>query len=107
MRKYKLTTAELDELSSKKTFVLAISEAIHRHYKPIDSIDYDVFFDKDGNLNEFLVMTYRGGAIAVRNCYGNSKSAIFDEIAKLFNGGYYDEVKDYRELKATKKQQVL
>lgn len=107
MRKYKLTTLELDELSAKKTFVLALSEALHRQYKSIDSIDYDVFIDKDGNLNEFLVMTYRGGAIAVRNCYGDSKNAILHEIANLSDGGYYDEVKDYRELKATKKQQIL
>lgn len=93
---------ELDtirELFRKQLFVENLSKAFNESDgHSIEKLEYDIFYVDDIQY-EYLVVTYTGGAIAVRNCYGNSLSAIFDEIARLFNGGYYEEVFNYRVLK--------
>lgn len=48
-------------------------------------------------IREFVVMTYRGGAIAPKTVTANSLSAIMNDIAGLMYGGYYSEVEEYRE----------
>lgn len=86
-------------LAKKQLFVEALSQAFNESVgHSIEKLDYDIFYVGDIQY-EYLVVTYNGGAIAARNCYGDSLSAIFDEIARLFNGGYYDEVSDYLTLK--------
>ena len=86
------------ELNKKRLFVEALSQAFNESVgHSIEKLDYDVFYVDDIQY-EYLVVTYDGGAIAARNCYGDSLSAIFGEIARLF-GGYYDEVSDYLALK--------
>ena len=87
------------ELNKKRLFVEALSQAFNESVgHSIEKLDYDIFYVDDVRY-EYLVVTYDGGAIAARNCYGDSLSAIFGEIARLFNGGYYDEVSDYLTLK--------
>lgn len=87
------------ELNKKRLFVEALSQAFNESVgHSIEKLDYDIFY-VDDIRHEYLVVTYDGGAIAARNCYGDSLSAIFGEIARLFNGGYYDEVSDYLTLK--------
>ena len=87
------------ELNKKRLFVEALSQAFNESVgHSIEKLDYDIFYVDDIRY-EYLVVTYDGGAIAARNCYGDSLSAIFGEIARLFNGGYYDEVSDYLTLK--------
>ena len=87
------------ELNKKRLFVEALSQAFNESVgHSIEKLDYDVFYVDDIRY-EYLIVTYDGGAIAARNCYGDSLSAIFGEIARLFNGGYYDEVSDYLTLK--------
>ena len=87
------------ELNKKRLFVEALSQAFNESVgHSIEKLDYDIFYVDDIRY-EYLVVTYDGGAIAARNCYGDSLSAIFGEIARLFNGGYYDEVSDYTTLK--------
>ena len=57
----------------------------------------DQFKDEFSNqvyYQEYLVVTYDGGAIGVRSCNGNSFTAIFEELTKMLDGGYYDEVQD-------------
>ena len=50
---------------------------------------------KQGDLDkEYLVVTYDGGAIGVRSCNCDSFTAIFEELTKMLDGGYYDEVQD-------------
>ena len=87
------------ELNKKRLFVEALSQAFNESVgHSIEKLDYDIFY-VDDIRHEYLVVTYDGGAIAARNCCGDSLSAIFGEIARLFNGGYYDEVSDYLTLK--------
>ena len=43
-------------------------------------------------LEEYLIVTYRGGAWAARHANINSNSVNFQEIGRMLNGGCYDEV---------------
>lgn len=43
-------------------------------------------------IEEYLVVTYRGGAWAARHANINSNSVNFKEIGKMLDGGCYDEV---------------
>ncbi len=88
-----------EELQGKINFVKDLSDAITNNLKSIKNISYEVFKNQKYNYHqEYLKIDYDGGAFAIRNCNGNSKTAIFEEINKLLNGGYYDEVSDYNRL---------
>ena len=68
----------------------------------IKKIEYRVFkcdhhtddFGDQVHYQEYLVITYDGGAIGVRNCNGDSFTAISEELTKMLDGGYYNEVQD-------------
>lgn len=47
---------------------------------------------------EYVVVTYKGGAVAVRNNSGNSISATLESAAGLVDGGYYSEVRTYENM---------
>ncbi len=79
-------------LNKKVNFVHSISKAITKVQDNVESIDYIVLRNKDFDcVSEYLVINYKGGAKTVRTCTGNSCSAIFIEISKYLNSGYYDE----------------
>lgn len=85
----------------KKTFIENISKAFEARPSgsTVASITYEVF-KKEINVEttyfaEYLVVTFFGGAKSVRSANGNGTIANFQELAKLIDGGYYDEVRDY------------
>ncbi|MBQ0142032.1 MAG: hypothetical protein KBT06_04410 [Prevotellaceae bacterium] len=87
------------ELIGKKNFVDRVAYAIcNQHRIAITDIQFKLFEHPDYGTQELIVITYSGSAIAVRNVNYNSNSANFCEIANMINGGYYDEVKSYREM---------
>ena len=49
-------------------------------------------------LEEYLIVTYRGGAWAARHANINSNSVNFQEIGKMLNGGCYGEVDEVKRL---------
>lgn len=57
-----------------------------------------IFLERIGD-EEFIVIQFEGGGISVRNATGNSTVANIAELAKLLNGGYYDEVEYYKKQK--------
>lgn len=90
-----------EELKDKISFVNNLSIAITSSLSWITKISYEVFENtKYDYIQEYLKVEYKGGAYAIRNCNGNSRTAIFEEVAKLLNGGYYDEVSNYVHLLA-------
>ena len=90
---------------NKKAFIDSISKAFQLSPKThsIESIQYEHFTKQINNefvtnhtyYQEYLVITFDGGAISVRSINGNSDRANFREIGKLIDGGYYDEVELY------------
>lgn len=93
-------------LKSKVAFVESINEALNKTVAEsklpipeVERVDYVVHLHSNGQwIDERVVITYRGGAIGVRNCSGTSCVGIFTEIAKLLDGGYYDEVERFKDI---------
>lgn len=82
---------------AKQAFVDKLSNAIGGQCSGVDAVTYEVFRQKKtGYYQEYVVMHYRGGAIAVRTVNGTSHSGILREIAKMVDGGYYEEVDAYK-----------
>lgn len=89
----------LEELKGKADFVDAVSKAIGWNCGSVTDVHY-VAYQEEGSDEpyEFILVIYRGGGYAVRNVHMNSHSAILRDIAKLTDGGYYDEVEGYEKL---------
>lgn len=87
----------LKELRDKVDFVDGLSAVIAKYCGNVNSITYEVYEDVSNPewLTEVLVYHFVGGAILVRDCSGNSQSAILEEVANYVNGGYYAEVERY------------
>lgn len=89
-------------IPNKVKFINDLNKIIPNYKTSIKKIEYKVFrcdnfkeeFGNQIYYQEYLVVTYDGGAISVRCCNGNSFTAIFEELTKMLDGGYYDEVQD-------------
>ena len=79
---------------TKKFMFFKIGKVIAESFPKIRSIFLDEVLDQ-----EYIVVRFVGGAISVRNVTYNSLPANIVELGKLLNGGYYDEVEYYIELK--------
>ena len=89
----------------KKAFIDGLNAAFQ--VKPrkhsVDSVEYELYSKVINNeyvtdhihYQEYLVVTFDGGAKSVRNINGNSNTANFRELGKLIDGGYYEEVEAY------------
>lgn len=86
-------------LEEKKIVFDEMGKAISKALPNIVSIELDILKTEDEGTYEYIVVTFRGGAISVRNASINSMSANLAEISKLVNGGYYKEVETYKNLK--------
>lgn len=100
-----MTNAEkLMLFKEKKDFIENLNKAFQTFPKDsaVASVAYEVYAKKVNEdvtyYQEYLVVTFFGGAKAVRNANGNSNPANFKELGKLVEGGYYDEVQSYETL---------
>lgn len=90
-------------LLNKKLFVDKLSIALSGNCGQVIEVRYEAYESKeDSEPQEFIILTFRGGAISVRNVHMNSHSAILRELGRLVNGGYYDEVNYYMDLQNNK-----
>jgi len=91
-----------DNLKKKVQFVKEISGIVVKVQPNVASIDYEVYQSKKNPkwITEFLIVNYVGGERTIRNCTGNSFSAIYTEIGKYLNNGYYDEIQYYNDIVA-------
>lgn len=97
---------EILEYIEKKMYIDELGKVLVRYHKNIVNVKLDIFIDYKGNIQEFLVVTYRGGAMAVRDCAINSNYANYLELGNLIMGGYYDEVDYYHSLKAEENTEI-
>lgn len=96
-------TEKIEMYKRKKAFVDDISNVLgtRDHRIGIMYVDYEVYRKTDDNRDyfvEFIVVVFDGGAELVRCVNGNSNYANYQEIGKLLDGGYYDEIPRYRAL---------
>ena len=83
----------------KKIAFDKIGAVIAEHIFNINKIELDVF-KSDRNIEyEYIVVTFKGGSISVRNASYNSLTTNIRELGKLLDGGYYKEVEEYKKLK--------
>lgn len=84
-----------EALRAKKDFIESLNYSFMEFESgtSVREIKYYVF----ENGIEYVVLEFKGGAICARNCTGSSQVAVFQEIAKMLNGGYYEEVKYFKE----------
>lgn len=98
----------MTEFKNKKAFVNNINAAFQLRPRThsVAKIEYELYSKQITNehvtnhtyYQEYLVVTFNGGAKSVRSANGNSNTANFREIGKLIDGGYYDEMDLYRTL---------
>ena len=94
----------LEMYRGKKFFINNISKVFELDSKSnVEKVEYEVYSKAapDGGIwyTEFAVVTFVGGGKSVRVISGNSNNANFREIAKLIDGGYYDELEFYKRAK--------
>lgn len=99
---------KIRELREKKAFIDALNVAFNvvpcTH--SVHKVELEVYSKKITNeyvtdytyYQEYLVVTFRGGAKSVRNSNGNSNTANLRELGKLVDGGYYVELDAYNAL---------
>lgn len=98
-----MTKEKIDKIYENKIkFMEKINEAIHEDLNSIENVKLDVFEHPEYGTLEYLVITFKGGAISVRNCRGNSNLANLEQFTQMCFGGYYSEVRRYEELKEGK-----
>ena len=95
-------------LLEKKLFVDKLSVALSGNCGQVIDVRYEAYeSDNDSEPQEFVIITFRGGAISVRNVHMNSHSAILRELGRLVDGGYYDEVNYYNKLQLDNKWKLI
>lgn len=101
-----LSPFSLECLRAKKAAMAKIGEAFRYPYENEEGIEpylmtygsavgcaLKAYYDpKHKCVEEMLTVTYPGGAVAARCANINSVGADLREVAKLIDGGYYDEV---------------
>jgi hypothetical protein len=85
----------------KKQFIWDVSRGFANTTKghTVEGIRYEVLFKENElgqHFSEWLTIRYFGGAEAHCCISGNSNSANFRAIAKMVEGGYYDENEHYQ-----------
>lgn len=82
-------------MEDKKGFVSKLNEAIVGHIPNVEKVEYECYRHRLGKWKqEYVVVHYKGGEWACRCVNGTSCHGIYHSIAKLLNGGYYEENDD-------------
>lgn len=99
----------IDDIRGKREFMKALGAALGKcRNASIADVDIKAFeFDGGGSIIEFVVVTFDNGAISVANSSGNSDTANLREVARMSNGGYYDQVEWYLECQKKLKEVKL
>ena len=106
----KVSTTKISrEIRQKYDFVKKISEVItEAGASTIRGVEYEYWVNEESNWRyELVVMHYKGGAFAPRNVSADNLAAIFREIGRLMEGGYYEEVEGRKKLETNAKWQKV
>lgn len=94
----------LDRMQKKVNCVKELSAIIPKYVSNVLGMTYEVYeYEDQRSQREFVIINYVGGGYSVRDCTGNSCSAIVEEIATKLNSGYYEDIQWYEGVKNNKK----
>ena len=83
-------------LREKWEFVKNLSRAISGKIPNVEKLEYKAF-QKEEWIQEFVIITFVGGAISPINVNGTSCGGILQSVARHIFGGYYDCVEMYND----------
>lgn len=94
-----MTNKELEVYKDKYDFVRKLNDAVSGNIPNVKKVEYRAFAsDKWQILQEFVVITFEGGAISVLPVGATSNSGILRTVGEHVDGGYYELVELYTNL---------
>ena len=90
-----------NNFSGKKRMVRDLAEVYKKiNWSDISDIELKKY-NKAGHTEEFIVLTWKNGAISTANNNMNSLSATARNVAKMLDGGIYENLDFYKEIMAS------
>lgn len=86
-----------NDFNGKKELVSRLSAVYQRCYEYIESIELKKYA-KGERKEEFVVLTWANGAISTANNNMNSLSATARNVARMLDGGVYENLDYYLEI---------
>ena len=89
-----ISNAHRDELFKKWDLVFRLGETYKRFFSDIVAITYNAY-EKNGQVEEFIVLTWDSGGRCFANNNINSLSATGRNVARMLDGGVYENIDFY------------
>lgn len=88
-----------NDYKGKKELVKDLAEVYKKIlYSNILNIELKRYMYKDGGYQEFVMLTWKNGAISTANNNANSLSATARNVARMLDGGVYENLDLYEEI---------
>lgn len=87
-----------NDYRGKKELVKALSEVYKNVNSDIENIELKKYISIYGCEEEFVLLTWNNGAISTANNNMNSLSATARNVARMIDGGVYENVNYYKEI---------
>lgn len=88
-----------NDFKGKKEMVKALAEVYKRiAWSDIADIELKKYTHANGHTHEFVLLTWTNGAISTANNNMNSISATARNIARMLDGGVYENLELYEEI---------
>ena len=83
----------------KKELVKELAKAYKKYFSKIASIELKKYKKiTSGEEEEFILLTWNNGAISTANNNMNSLAATGSNVARMLNGGVYENLSYYKEI---------
>lgn len=88
-----------NDFKGKKELVKDLADVYKKIlYSDILDIELKKYVNEDGGYCEFVMLTWSNGAISTANNRANSLSATARNVARMLDGGVYENVDFYKEI---------
>lgn len=88
-----------NDFKGKKDLVKDLAEVYKKiSYSDILDIELKRYANKDGRYQEFVMLTWTNGAVSTANNNANSLSATARNVARMLDGGVYENLDFYKEI---------
>lgn len=82
----------------KKELVKELAKTYKKYFSKIASIELKKYISIYDVEEEFILLTWTNGAISTANNYMNSLTATARNVARILNGGVYENLNYYKEI---------
>ena len=93
-----------NDFIGKKELVKDLAEVYKKiMYSDISNIELKKYKEEDGGYCEFVMLTWSNGAISTANNNANSLSATARNVARMLDGGVYENLDFYKDIMKSEK----